>query len=931
MYVKKVAMEDARPILRSLREIGSEMMTFLVRYAPIDYKFYRKRTEIAIDSFDTEFAKLNGMFPSEVPQLTEAEVNLAKTNGERLAARREKVYNRYAREMDQDEQKCQRMFAQVSEREETFLEGVKALTRDFDAETARIQAEYNEKKSEKERVFNERMAEIVEKIGAVERQQEAEIAAEEEKVGVDFAGQAEQKRASALELEKSVAEIDQERQQRLEEFERMFQRLHETKEREIEELNAAHDKRMEQVEQRQKAVQQAILSVEERISTMEHKALLVKSNHDGRRSFMRNSMLSQHALSMKKAQAQVDDMKAKIAQTERLIEAAENVSLDAYKDRFDMMEQSIQYEISTRDATVEGATSGLRRDYEKKVAEQKEKLRALDAEISDNQLMAIKMAAMNQEKLNEKISELQSHNQREIDNLNGELSRINGYLSKVHGEWSSLKNATQKIFEHRMNELQHEMERRKQMYADELVRIAEERKAIEDSTDYEKLLKDELDDVEKRYLDDEKLIEDEKVRLLNITIEEEKMRGALSTRKQCAEEMNILKESENELKAKLLELSQELLKLETMLNDETAVFTNDQQAKLQSAIRRFEEELEQERKRLEEELARLREEIKNMKRASLEKEKELAQLQKKLAPPKEEDRIAREKQIREEFDKRSSVLMASIEELRRDIAALTEQINQLTQEMNDEKKRGDFAKQKLEDLRETFQKSVDRVNDETRAKYGRMVDTVQTSLRKLQEAWQKEEDNLNEKIRQRTEELELLEKMFQMHISDLNSSTQRKISELQKGKGSNYQAEYDNLAAEFKAEEDKLRKEVEDEALEFGKQERWKQQDNKMLLKKDQEEYEKELAAIRKANSQIKSEISDLQHAIQGRLKWTCPDCQKREKEIKDIKAQILSIVQKMHETEKEDANRIYAAAHFGQSTRTLPRLRAASEVADVY
>jgi chromosomal replication initiation ATPase DnaA len=57
----------------------------------------------------------------------------------------------------------------------------------------------------------------------------------------------------------------------------------------------------------------------------------------------------------------------------------------------------------------------------------------------------------------------------------------------------------------------------------------------------------------------------------------------------------------------------------------------------------------------------------------------------------------------------------------------------------------------------------------------------------------------------------------------------------------------------------------------------------------------------------------------------------KLEKEKKEIKGQILSIVQKMHNTEKEDANRCYAAAHFGTSIRTLPRLKTTGDVSNIF
>ena len=924
-------MEEARPILRDLREIGSEMMTYLARYAAVDYKFFRKRTMIAMDGFDTTFDKLSGLFPREVPALTEAQERQVSENIKRLEERREKVQNRYSKEIEQDERRFQRIYNEVGDKVAKFTDQIQSLTDQFDEAAGSLRHLFEEQKSEKESAFQARMKTITQKVNDVQEAQNAVIAAEEEKITAKFLEQVEQKSANAFELQESIAEIERERLSKLEEFDKRQQQLFTAKERDIAEVNEAHDKQMELIDQRQAALQQAIYSVEERISTMQHRAMLVNSNHEGRRSFMHNSLQSQHTLNLKKARTQAEDMSAKIAQTERMIDSVQNMSLDSYQDQFDMMEKSIQYEIDQRDTAIADATDDLRKNYENKIAEQKEKLRELDAEISDNQLKAIRLAAMNQEKLNEKISALQSTNQREIDNINGEISRITGYLSKVHGEWSSLKSATRKIYEHRMIELRHRIEKRKEEQEQELLRVAEENQAVEDSTDYDKLLKDELDDVEGRYRDEEKLIEDEKVRLLNITVDEDRMRGALSTRKQFAEELNILKESENDLKAKLLALSQELLKIETMLNDETAVFAGEQQAKLQSAVRRYEEELEQEKKRLEEELARIREEIQSMKKICLEREKELQLLQKKLEPPKEEDRIKREQQLREEFEQRTAALKESIAILREDIAKLTEQLQQLTEEMNEQKNRGDFAKQKLNDLQDTFQKSVDRVNSETRTKYERMLEAVRNALRKLEDSWRKEEDNLKEIIRQRMEELNLVQKMFEMHVCDVNNDTQKKMANIRDNKAAEWQDCQKSLASELAAEEEKFRAEVETEVTEFGKQERWRAQDNKILLKKEQEEYEHQLCLLRKENSQIKSEVADLQHALLNRLKWTCPECETREREIKEIKSQILSFVQKMHETEKEDSNRIYAASHFGQSPRALPRLRAATETADVY
>ena len=145
--LRKLTMEEARPILRDLREIGSEMMTYLARYAAVDYKFFRKRTMIAMDGFDTTFDKLSGLFPREVPALTKAQERQVSENIKRLEERRDKVQNRYSKEIEQDERRFQRIYNEVGDKVAKFTDQIQSLTDHFDEAAGNLRHLFEEQKA----------------------------------------------------------------------------------------------------------------------------------------------------------------------------------------------------------------------------------------------------------------------------------------------------------------------------------------------------------------------------------------------------------------------------------------------------------------------------------------------------------------------------------------------------------------------------------------------------------------------------------------------------------------------------------------------------------------------------------------------------------------------------------------------------------------
>jgi chromosome segregation ATPase len=86
-------------------------------------------------------------------------------------------------------------------------------------------------------------------------------------------------------------------------------------------------------------------------------------------------------------------------------------------------------------------------------------------------------------------------------------------------------------------------------------------------------------------------------------------------------------------------------------------------------------------------------------------------------------------------------------------------------------------------------------------------------------------------------------------------------------------------------------------------------------------QYESECGKIAGEIANVRNQIEEVQQEFVERLKWQCPNCDRRNAEIKDLKKQIIAFVQQLHETEKEDTHRQYVVAHVGKSNQVLPTL----------
>ena len=184
--------------------------------------------------------------------------------------------------------------------------------------------------------------------------------------------------------------------------------------------------------------------------------MLSCNSHDGNLIFMNNSIGQAHKLRMKKVQGEIKDVRGKIDVINATMKTVKEVSLDAYSDQFELMKRTIDEEISGRDQAIEDAVSELRQRYEATVASQRKRMAELDCELSEAQMKSIMDSEKQREEKEGRMNTIEAKNQQEIAELQGEINRVNLYLNKVQGEWNSLKDSTQRIYRHKLQELDHE-------------------------------------------------------------------------------------------------------------------------------------------------------------------------------------------------------------------------------------------------------------------------------------------------------------------------------------------------------------------------------------------------------------------------------------------------------------------------------------------
>jgi hypothetical protein len=699
------------------------------------------------------------------------------------------------------------------------------------------------------------------------------------------------------------------------------------------EVTAAHEKEMDVLIARLRQKQAEVYSADERISDLKHQLMVGQTAYQTERLAMKNSLSTVHQLKISQQNALIYDCRAKIDVARQQLKSVKVVSLDSYSGHFEGLQREIDDIVAARKCQVEEAAKARRAEFEQTLGECQERLKELDAQIAISaQRSQMNLTILGNE-LQTCVGTLETKNHAEVSALKEESKRLSHYLGKVQVEWDCLRESTQRIYNHRLTELEHDLQQTDLECEFHLRRLADEHRPIPDTIDYMAILRDDLNDMEMGFRVDEANLEHNKMLILNGKLEEEHERGMFQALRQNAEEVATVKQTEEDLKVKLEKALEEAAVLDAELHIEIERYREDLALKRNEKVSGFEQELSGQRAVLREELRGIMKQIENFNQICAAECADLEQLRIRINTPEDAAALAKkEEQLHAEFNRQSAILKDAIGKLSEEVDGLRSQFEAVKQSEVSEKERLVVTTQKFNSTRDSFVKSVDRTRKEIGYKFKRLIETERLNYEKMEVGWAKEQQDYENWIQQRKEEVEHLKENRKKKSAQLQQETKRQLMELRRQKSVDYLRAENALRAKLKPESDALRAALNDERAEWAKQRKHQVHDNQAQQAHDDETYRNERMKLQAEIADLKKHIADAQKEIVARVTWKCAECEKLEGEEKTMKKEILSIVEQMHESQKEEVNRQFVLDHIGKSTRQLPRLKTptAPEIAHV-
>jgi chromosome segregation ATPase len=694
-------------------------------------------------------------------------------------------------------------------------------------------------------------------------------------------------------------------------------------------LYARHDRKMDALNAQLNQLRHEVEGAEEHISDLRFRETVAQSNYQTQRMAMRNSLVSIRQLRVSQQKASIYDVRAKIELAQQKIASIQVVSLDSYAVHFESLQREITEEIELRGIAVEQAVAEERARRDPLIAKLYAQLRALETEISEQVTQSATSESPNGD-FQQRISQFLERNNAEIAELTQEGKKVALYLENIRREWDSLRDSTQRIYEHRLHELEHELTEVAAKCEAEMKRINEKYKPVEDTTDFMKIVRDEIAEMEASYRTDEDNLERERLTIMASRVEEDHTRGMLQGLKQNHEELANMRETESHAKESLERAILDMKALETELAANLAEYEEDFVQKHMNEVKRYEDQLELERAALFQALSDLKAMVASAEVELAEKQAQLEELNQKIAAPENEaELIEQEVVARATFETKSREFEAEKVRLAELVENLRKKFEDAQQFESSEKERLASLTQEFNTTRESFLKSIERKRKEIEYEYQRLMDGQTRFYQKLVLSWDKDQQQARAWIQERKDELERQNSTHRKKIEQIGLETQRQILAHRNKRLEVLCIPEKELDSKLKRESDAQTALLAREKAAYIREQAALRLANRRQLASDAQQYDFECRKIAVEVAGIRSQIAAVQKELIGRLKWQCPDCDRLQVEVKDMKKQILGLVQQMHETEKEDANRQYMVAHIGKSNQVLPHLRSTDRLSE--
>ena len=921
-------MDESKKI-KKLHNLEEDFKYYICKFGCGALENLNETLDPIIDDFDNVFIQVQNDIPFNKQIPNDAQKKILEAAKERYHEKKEKIENKYMKETQQIQERFESIMANIHNKVLYFASGLDSLKSEFITNRKQIYIKQDEVKNQVKQNFNIDINKIDSYLNDIKKNNDERKKSEEEIIAKKYQLQIDQRNNKLNELNRVINGINLDKDSKINAADEKIEKIKQKHASDLDILNHKHELDMEDLHAKQENAKNEIFVAEERINSLKRRAMFSKSNFEARIKFMINSLQMDHKLRMKENENYITEVNHKIDHVNQKIEGIDQSIDDSILAKLEIWQKRVDDEISTRNKRLQETEQEMKKDYEKQIEEKREILHQLNIEISDNQLKSVHEAARIQNEMYSRMKELQTKFNNDVKKLRAELKQIAIYSSKIQYEWDTLRDSTQCIYDNKFSELKNMLDLQKSKHDTHFNQLIDKETPVPDKTDYMQLLKEELEQIENDYILEESKIEGEKLVQLRLKCEEERSRGVLATRKANIEELNTAKQTEMSMKENYLTLDKD--EKETIEKNKIEVDQLASELDQKSATTLIELKAQQDeiRQKINAEIERINKRIENAQKALDKTNDKLSETRDTLSNINKHD-DEKEAELRNLYEEKRQEIQDRIDQLKGSIASLKETKVALLTKEKKEKTRLDTTSNTLNSEQKRYSKESERGKREIEFKFQRLTEEQERILKGMQDRWEKEEEDYKIYKEQIKEEIERIKENIEKRREKIDNEFERKAAEMKNKIEKKYNEVKDERNNADEEDEAELREMIENEKLEYAKIERYKKQDNSLLLRKLEEQHQKEYEFEVSENKKITYRIKDLQSQLLDLLQWVCPDCENLEKEIKDVKKTILDIVERMHEIEKEDGNRLFILSHFGKTTRNLPRLAAPNETANI-
>lgn len=916
-------MDGVKFALSSIIPVGEKLKLCIARLRTDKSPELMNKMQEMINEFDSKIYNFQDLLPKEKPP-PDPEPNAITIQAvETFNSRKQKIYQRYSGEISQINQRYKNLRKQIVANTELYCNKVYELEEKFKSDVEKLENERDKEIDRRRTAVDDEIRDIDQKLRPIKLEFQRKTQAKIEEINQTSENTYKHWQESIASTKQAIEGVEKEYSEKEEFFITSEQEIVNSYTNRCQTIREQQDVEMGKIIDEMNEVKKLIHREKDKVLNIKDRGNIAVTTYHSNYSEMVAKLSKHHTTQMKLIEIKLAEARHK---AERLADIYADKS-EQFKDiivvNTSEQDEQIKKEVEKRPKLIEDAVKEKTEEYTKQIELLQTKINNLQTEINSNITEANKIVSSVHKEMNDKLNKIQDANDKEIRELNEEITKIVTYKSKIEGEEKTLRDSTEIIFQSQVNNLNIALTAMKRRHGEEIDTITAREKPIEEFIDYDKLYEDEINKTDSEYRQEEASYEKEKSVLLGVKAEEDKSRGYLETRKQNSPEITAMKETADDLKTKLHDVT---ARSDSGKAASAAKLESDKKVldlKLEATINQIE-------KHHQDKMNMLRKEKETFKNEHDKIQKQLDEAAKRNDEAKVRAKLADEmnaripEQMKEEAaKKREELLETYINQAfdqNRKVRKLEEQKNKLAEETEKTVRRSEYLRTHIALRKQEYENKIKEGMDRLDHDYSIMKKEQEQLMEKLAQTYKDNKNTLLDEIIDRSKSADELIAKIEKLQNDSKIGIERAIEMMVNELTGEHMNKQKERKKELDAEKKVIQVEIDNLLFEIKKEKNWKAQDNRMALKREFEKMEKEMSNKEEDVDKLQKEVEVLKKKLDEEMNSPCKKCPKVQEEIDFVKKDILDIVTHMQNVELEDSNRNFIATHFG--TKSLPPLK---------